>query len=94
MALPPHSGRIPLMAFDIITALEEKTGLLTVNDVASVFSISTATVNRMVRTRKIPSFLIGGKRTFDPAQLTRWIIKKNPRIMDGRTSSTSSKTEC
>jgi len=72
------------MAFDIISALESKTGLLTVNDVASILSISTGTVNRMIRTRKIPSFLVGGNRKFDPAQLIRWVVKKNPKIMDGR----------
>ena len=73
-------------AFDLIGALESKTELMTVDEVSGVFSISLSTVNRMIATRKIPSLLIGGNRKFDPTQLIRWVIKKNPKIMEGRAS--------
>jgi excisionase family DNA binding protein len=79
------------VAFDIITALEQKTGLITVPEVAEVFSLSTSTVNKMIATRKIPSMLIAGSRRFDPAQLIRWIIKKNPKIMEGRIDGSGNK---
>ena len=80
------------MTFDLISVLESKTELMTVDEVASIFSISKGTVNRMIRTRKIPSFLIGGNRKFDPAQLIRWVVKKNPKIMDGRGNQGRSET--
>ena len=58
--------------FDLISVLEQKTTLLTASDVAEVFSISLRTVKRLVAKRTIPSFLVGGQRRFDPAQLARW----------------------
>ena len=72
--------------FDLLTVLESKTNLLTIPDVAKILGISQSSVHRLIAKRQIPSFLLGGMRRFDPAQLHRWIIKKNKDITEGRES--------
>lgn len=75
--------QVPRM-FDLIAILESKTSLMTVPEVSELFRVSRSTVQRLVDDRILPSFLIGGQRRFDPAQLARWVSKRNPGIMDGR----------
>ena len=70
--------------FDIITVLEEQTSLLSIPEVARIFRVSPRTVERHVKERKIPSLLLFGSRKFDPAQLARWVIKRNPKLLEGR----------
>ena len=71
--------------FDILKTLESKEELLTVSEVAKLFSVSKRTIDRMVADRTIPSFLIGGMRRFDPGHLHRWMVKRSPKINEGRT---------
>ena len=52
-----------------------ETEFLTLKEAASFLKISVATLNRVMREGKIPSYKIGGRRLFDKAELVEWVKK-------------------
>jgi excisionase family DNA binding protein len=52
-----------------------ETEFLTLKEAASFLKISVATLNRVMREGKIPSYKIGGRRLFDKAELIGWVKK-------------------
>jgi excisionase family DNA binding protein len=66
--------------FNILGALEQANGLLTVDDVAALFGLSKFTIYRMRAKQQIPSIAVGGSIRFDPSTLALWLTKKQPQI--------------
>src|SRR5437899_452654 len=66
--------------FDLLGELERYSGLMSVEEVASLFRVSKFTVYRMVQRRQIPSLIIGGSRRFDPKSLSFWLRKKDSTL--------------
>ncbi len=52
-----------------------ETEFLTLKEAASFLKISVATLNRVMREGKIPSYKIGGRRLFDKVELVEWVKK-------------------
>lgn len=73
--------------FDFISALEQSTAMLTVDQVAALLKISNQSVRRMVSSRQIPSFRVGGHRRFDPKVLYWWYVKKHPDALRARQAN-------
>ena len=74
VAINPHSVK----PYSFITSLESHQGLMSVEEVAKVLSISKFTVYRMAHRKQLPSLVIGGSRKFDPAALAMHYRKKSP----------------
>jgi excisionase family DNA binding protein len=66
--------------FDLLAALEQRERLMDTREVADLLTVSPRTVQRMVREPDFPSLLIGGQRMFDPSQLHRYFVRKNPTL--------------
>jgi excisionase family DNA binding protein len=66
--------------FDLLTELENRTEVLTVDEVAALFRVSKFTIYRMVKRKQIPSLLIGGSRRFNGKTLGYWLRKKDPML--------------
>lgn len=66
--------------FNILIALQEFRGLISVDQVAELLEKSIFTIYRMAQKRQIPSLMVGGSRMFDPSTLALWLIKKEPQI--------------
>jgi excisionase family DNA binding protein len=74
--------------FDILSQLEAKEGLMRMDEVAKLFSVSRRTIERMVADSEIPSLLVAGQRRFDPASLHRYITRKSPMLARDRKRGT------
>jgi excisionase family DNA binding protein len=70
--------------FDLLSQLEAKNGLMKMDEVAQLFSVSRRTIERMVADSEIPSLLVAGQRRFDPASLHRYINRKSPMLARDR----------
>lgn len=46
---------------------------LTLKEAANFLRITAATLNRVMRQGKLPSYKIGGRRLFDKAELIEWV---------------------
>jgi predicted DNA-binding transcriptional regulator AlpA len=66
--------------FSIINELATYRRLLTVAEVAALFGKSACTIYRAARRKQIPSLIISGSRSFDPATLAMWLAKKDPQL--------------
>jgi len=52
--------------------------LLEAEDVAKILGVEVAYVYSQARNKKIPSIKIGKYRKFSPAQLKKWLDRKDP----------------
>jgi len=50
-----------------------ETEFLTLREAATFLKISVATLNRVMREGKIPTYKIGGRRLFDKVELVNWV---------------------
>lgn len=68
-----------MMAYSIVEEIESHKGLLTVNDMARIFDVSSNVIYKAIDDGKIPTLIVpfGGKR-FDPKTILFWIRKQNP----------------
>jgi excisionase family DNA binding protein len=48
---------------------------MTLKEAARFLKLSVATLNRVMREGKLPSYKIGGRRLFDKAELIEWVKK-------------------
>ena len=51
--------------------------LLGVEQVAQILGVEVGHVHSQARSRKIPSVMVGKYRKFSPAQLKKWLDRKN-----------------
>lgn len=57
---------------------------LTIREVSKFLKISTATLNRLVKQNKIPSYKVGDRRLFDRDELIEWV--RNHRAQERPTA--------
>ena len=50
-----------------------ETEFLTLKEAAKFLRITAATLNRVMREGKLPSYKIGGRRLFDKTELIDWV---------------------
>ena len=67
--------------FNLIIALEQEPGLMSIERVAALLDSSVSTVYRKAQKKQLPSMMIGGSRKFDPSVLSMHFGKKYPDML-------------
>jgi excisionase family DNA binding protein len=62
-----------LPALSLADRIEQTENALTAPDLAVLLSLATATVFKMARAGRIPSFRIGSAVRFDPRTVAQWL---------------------
>jgi excisionase family DNA binding protein len=69
-------GELVKQPMGLADSLHGKSRALTVNDVATLLSVSERQVYKLAAEHRIPCFKIGGSIRFDPVAIASWLRQK------------------
>jgi excisionase family DNA binding protein len=70
------SSELAKQAMSLADSIHGKSRALTVNDVATLLTVSERQVYKLAAQHRIPCFKIGGSIRFDPLVLASWLRQK------------------
>ena len=70
------SGELVRQSTGLADFVQNKSRALTVNELATLLSVSERQIYKLAAEHRIPCFKIGGSIRFDPAAIANWLRQK------------------